>query len=707
MSLTQKHHIALIPAAIIVLLFICFGNSVDCYADGLKKQFIGKIKLVLQPDATKFKIVPPFAFSLLPKSYDLRKTARAATVRAEQGCASCWSSAATYIMESSLMVANSYNFSETHMQMSQLGECHAGASVESAMGYLTGWRGPVTEWDYVHLALKNSMKIQERAHVQRVTYLPLRNDPLDNDWIKYFIYTYGPVYASVGMRGITNQANSTYYWPGNSSAHAVAIVGWDNNFSKEKFTYTINGTTYTPPGNGAFIAKNNAGPDFGENGFYYISYYDGTIGYNTVTSFEVEPLSNYQHNYQYDPAGFRDWIGPVDVPDPSEHYQDAIIGANVFTAGKTEELAAIGFFVKPFMLSPNERFEYQIAIHLDPVSGPVNPVGPALSFKTQIAQGGYHTILLPSRIQLNTNQKFSIILMGRSTNNNAAWLPVERKSSSGKSCLIEIEQSFVSRNSLSWFDLSEIVEVDTETGVTKNVFCNLGIKAYSTPLPDNKANTKGIYSVYNADKKTISVTNQKSIPVKVRITFKREISGYKKFGRKDGILKTKNNTSSKGWIEIAPGESTQIIVPNEKNIQLNNLYYKIDYLNLDNTIINLSKWRLIAKLSMALLQLISTDPQQGATIPPGLTQLVARFDKAIQPGPGFQQITLTSPGEVKSLYSMVSDKELYIIPVGPLFTPELGGKQWAVTLPADAVTDKYGNPMKQPYSWTFTVIGVN
>lgn len=66
------------------------------------------------------------------------------------------------------------------------------------------------------------------------------------------------------------------YYDGDKYAdHEITIVGWDDNYSKDNFSVT-------PPGNGAFLVKNSWDVDWGDSGYFYISYYDKSLSEPTV-----------------------------------------------------------------------------------------------------------------------------------------------------------------------------------------------------------------------------------------------------------------------------------------------------------------------------------------------------------------------------------------------------------------------------------------
>ncbi len=92
---------------------------------------------------------------------------------------------------------------------------------------------------------------------------------------------------------------------GEKSNHDVTIVGWDDSFPKENFFDE-------PPGNGAWIVKNSWGGDesefpnkgdWGDHGYFYISYYDHTIKSVEALDFDVTPdeaASGSYYSFKYD-----------------------------------------------------------------------------------------------------------------------------------------------------------------------------------------------------------------------------------------------------------------------------------------------------------------------------------------------------------------------------------------------------------------------
>ncbi len=159
-------------------------------------------------------------------------------------------------------------------------------------------------------------------HVQNVTFLPNRNGPADNLDIKKAIMNYGAVTAVMYFDPISySSTKHNYYYNGTTTSnHLVTIVGWDDSFSKNNFSKT-------PPGNGAFIIKSSWGIDWGDNGYFYISYYDSNIGYDTDILFTAENPNDYTNIYQYDPLG---WTGNFGYGNPTGWC------ANIFTVKSNE-----------------------------------------------------------------------------------------------------------------------------------------------------------------------------------------------------------------------------------------------------------------------------------------------------------------------------------------------------------------------------------
>jgi hypothetical protein len=226
--------------------------------------------------------------------------------------------------------------------------------------------------------------------VQEVLIIPNRTGALDNENIKQAVMTYGALYTAIYWGDLYyNSTYKTYYYNGKSSSnHAVAIVGWDDNFDRYKFNSP-------PAGNGAFIMKNSWGTSFGENGYFYISYYDKKVGAVENYMFsDAEPSTDYTTIYQYDPLGWTISLG---------YGSNTGWFANIFTAAASEQLSAVGFHTA----SPNSA--YEAYIYGNVTSSPT--AGSLVASKTGIIPSpGYHTIVLDSPVSVTAGEEFSVVV---------------------------------------------------------------------------------------------------------------------------------------------------------------------------------------------------------------------------------------------------------------------------------------------------------
>ena len=109
--------------------------------------------------------------------------------------------------------------------------------------------------------------------------------------IKNKIIELGAVQATVYMDENLLVDNKYYMSTTSNSTslnHAVTIVGWDDTISKSNFP----GATK----NGAWIVKNSWGDDWGDNGYYYVSYNDNFIC-TMIGSYEVVSTTTYDYYY--------------------------------------------------------------------------------------------------------------------------------------------------------------------------------------------------------------------------------------------------------------------------------------------------------------------------------------------------------------------------------------------------------------------------
>ena len=216
--------------------------------------------------------------------------------------------------------------------------------------------------------------------------------------ISFYFYSDDQYYYYFGTDG-----NSFYSGDKDNpfTNHAVNIVGWDDSYSRTKFS-GMNGKK--PAKNGAWLVRNSWGVEWGNlDGYFWISYEEPTIRNDLATSFAIESIDSGDsiHIYQYDgSAAGTDFLYdyyPSDYP--------LIQAANLYTAQRDELLTDVGIF------SDNSEIGYEIDIYTN-VDGTSDPTNGTLAYYEEgyIEDAGYHLIKLQEPVLIDDGDHYSVVI---------------------------------------------------------------------------------------------------------------------------------------------------------------------------------------------------------------------------------------------------------------------------------------------------------
>ncbi|MBO4266821.1 MAG: Ig-like domain-containing protein [Lachnospiraceae bacterium] len=317
-----------------------------------------------------------------------------------------------------------------------------GGSAGTATQLLANWIGTADENDYKYAIDKSLYSyetdrengIDDVMHLRGFYFANPKNDP---DAVKKLIKDYGAVVAVYyDEDGIYCRDNNCYYLSYNPGTnHVIALVGWNDNFSRENFT---NGAQ--PEGDGAWLVRNSweagnyvnekgelTGEHAAYNSYFWLSYYDQSL-WTGAYAVDMDRVNTYDHNYQYDGCMTGGYLWG------QKKY------ANIFTASddSVQQLSAV------FFSTHSANVDYKIDVYTgvsegDPESGTCALSGQ--SGKTSYA-GGY-TIELERPVDLEPGESFSVVI----TVPQETYMDAEESSSGYYETVAHTEGS----RSLCWF----------------------------------------------------------------------------------------------------------------------------------------------------------------------------------------------------------------------------------------------------------------
>ena len=341
--------------------------------------------------------------TLLPTRWDSREEGWVSSVKNQGNVGACWAFAACAVLETQLLKAGrgEWDLSEKNMVNHHGFDIgfNDGGNDYFALAYLMRWGGAVAETNDVFATSPSrwtpSPALRPSLHVQNVVWVPGRSGVTDNTTLKTAIKTYGAVSTSIYWGGSYESTSNYYCGVTKSCNHAITVIGWDDSYLASNFKTA-------PAGNGAYIIKNSWGESSGNNGFWYVSYYDKNFAMADGTVFiPAAEGEDYDAVYGYDT------LGAINV---TGNYDANTLEAAVFTSAWNEEIAAVGVY------SNVDGNTYEVSVWTN-VTRTTETVSPnpladgvlAAKVSGTIAKAGYATIPLTKSVKIADGTDFAVV----------------------------------------------------------------------------------------------------------------------------------------------------------------------------------------------------------------------------------------------------------------------------------------------------------
>ncbi len=307
------------------------------------------------------------------------------------------------------------DYTKYHSENTNTSYLNAGGNYQWAMKRFSQWVGTVNENDVPYDNALDSISYglddkyaygYDVAHLQNAFEIDIKSQTQD---VKQQIIEHGAVGVSYTHKNAgVNYINKSYYDTSDTvigygdGGHAVMVVGWDDNYSKDNFTSTNSaGETVKPSNNGAWLVRNSWGEStsyYNQLDYFWMSYETYSLN-STAWAFDFSADDGFDNNYQID-GGLENQV---------DYYYDNV--ANVFTVGSKEGVESETLKSVSLLFSQTANVGYTIDIYTD-MTDSLNPLS---GTRTSGANGvtsyaGYYTIPLDNEVELKPGSTFAVVV---------------------------------------------------------------------------------------------------------------------------------------------------------------------------------------------------------------------------------------------------------------------------------------------------------
>ncbi len=234
--------------------------------------------------------------------YDLRNTNYLTGVKNQDTCGACWTFATMAAVESFLKKKGYGSFDLSEQNLKNLNRfdknpCSKGGDPYMSQSYFSRGGGPVLETeDPYNSGVHSSYTFTPQFYLGESRHLP-KNSSINT--IKQAILDHGAIFSTMYWHiNYFNSQNNTYYSNTNNYGnHAITLAGWNDTL------------TTSASQKGAWIVKNSYGTGWGENGFFYISYYDNSLHDDVAYWPQKYAYGNKYFANGYDEVGLVSYYG--------------------------------------------------------------------------------------------------------------------------------------------------------------------------------------------------------------------------------------------------------------------------------------------------------------------------------------------------------------------------------------------------------------